>query len=861
MSPTAPPKKVAPPRPPRALILMEATTNPWAAAHFTKHGYCVELILDLKYCNTALLKSAKYIVLGPNSEKSPFYDKVKQTLKKMVPDRLFEEEGAELLAALRSKVVGNAQNSQASHRSDGQMITQARESQDRPELSKLTNDHPPSLPSINNSLHGIIATIAMQSAPISTIKTLGSSLLKGNLEPCSFPVSEDLEQILTPYLKICLAMGLVDLQRSTLCSSAECPDDAKEELNKQLSSLKKPLSPEKQLEKSSLRNKKLESDLAAGPNRSPRKLPEGDIYDQVMDLEQWTESFIEEKAKIRLAIQKNIAQDICKDRFHKIGCALGLPCDPLHGEMYLFLALSSIRIELQSKLSITFKKLTTLAEQSDTPKKSSSLSFFSSKKQPNKNEPSENPELDSVAKELSDLIATCTILDHELPFYEKNLCNYYWTVHEKASELILKGSLQNKTFSRYLRAFMRFGLITDHASIISPSQANHILNSCDDVRTKFQHEDGLSNIVYPDEALEQIRDGFLPASFNEELELENQGSPKHKVDKTLRKIYASKFKINVYEREWRKWLDKNMVKKEAQKSAELMLNEHEKGSKDYKVTFTALREAKTEISRGTKIVEKLENIVVNEEELLSEQEKILEKIQTTLSPSEIAQNESKTMRSMCKLLNNRKENFMPFMLRDNFDPTKDNTNDRKVINNALSEFETNDPSIFTLDINNANNPRKQVLIRFSPTIIIYPVVGNMGFCLAPNNSADPGRLILPLLCDNQVPLTRMMIDMFADFRYDTAKDRAGIDLMTSDTICAAYAKVRWNYRKKGKEFREKAAIYNELQDKKNFAIHYRLYIESMDESGKKLFFKCYEMYEGFLKYIPLAKGKAKLSKA
>jgi hypothetical protein len=51
-----------------------------------------------------------------------------------------------------------------------------------------------------------------------------------------------------------------------------------------------------------------------------------------------------------------------------------------------------------------------------------------------------------------------------------------------------------------------------------------------------------------------------------------------------------------------------------------------------------------------------------------------------------------------------------------------------------------------------------------------------------------------------------------------------------------------------------------MQDKKNFVVHYRLYIESMDESGKKLFFKCHEMYEGFAKYIPLPAGKTKLSK-
>ena len=55
--------------------------------------------------------------------------------------------------------------------------------------------------------------------------------------------------------------------------------------------------------------------------------------------------------------------------------------------------------------------------------------------------------------------------------------------------------------------------------------------------------------------------------------------------------------------------------------------------------------------------------------------------------------------------------------------------------------------------------------------------------------------------------------------------------------------------------------YNvKLKDDKNFRVHYRLYMDSMDEAGKKLFFKCHEMYEGFVKYIPLPPGTQKLSK-
>jgi hypothetical protein len=211
-------------------------------------------------------------------------------------------------------------------------------------------------------------------------------------------------------------------------------------------------------------------------------------------------------------------------------------------------------------------------------------------------------------------------------------------------------------------------------------------------------------------------------------------------------------------------------------------------------------------------------------------------------------------------LSNLKEPFFPFILRDNFKPEASNLFDKKVIKASLEEFEQNDPTIFSVDLANAPNPRKQVMVRYSPTIVILPCAGSMGFCIAPSNSQDTGRFVLPLMAMQQAPLPRMIIDIMADFRYDTAKENAGVDLMTSDTICAAYAKVRWDYRKKGKEFREKAGIYNDMQDKKNFKVHYRLYIESMDEAGKKLYFKCYEMYEAFASYIQLPPGQQRLKK-
>jgi hypothetical protein len=860
------PKKAAaptaPPKPPRAIILMDAPTNTLVAGHFAKHGYSVEMILDLKYCSTPLLKSAKFIVLGPNSEDSPFYNKIKATLKKMVPDRLFEESGVELLQAVRNKVNVNIQTKKPSHPTDQQLKSQARTEEDKRSLSDIPPQPKEALPSNNMESQGIVSITLTQAMEHETILELSQSILKTPSEPNNFEINDELINIIEPYLKTNTALGLIDGQRTHLLLDEELPEDAAEEIKKQQGSIKKPLSPERVLQKAEQFQQQVKQAEEAGKEFPPRKLPDGELYDHVIELGSMADQLQTEKAQLRQSTASALAKNFCRDKFYKVISACGVNSDTLHGTLYLYLTLSTLRHQKASELKKSYsnwKSLYDATNNSSKPKKGLG-GLFKKKKEEEVQEDSGTPELDEATSEISPLVALLSMLDAELSFFEKDLVDAYWNVYELTSVLILEDRIKNPTFLRYIRAFMRFGMICDHPSMISKAQSDRLLNMCDEDKSPFQHEAGQTNIVFPDECLTQIRLGIIPPSFDEELELEGQGTPKYKYDKAIRKIYASEYKTKVYGRERTRWQQKIDEQKSAQASADAMLAEHEKGTKEYKTVQIAVREARAEVSRISKIVEKLDGIIENENETIETQRETLNNLNYTLNPKELASNEAKTIRRFCKLLGNLKEFFFPFLLRDNFKLEPYNLFDRKVMSEHLSNFEKDDPTIFSSDLVNAQNPRKQVMIRFSPTIIIYPVVGSMGFCVAPSGSTDSGRLVLPLMGGTQAPLPRMMIDMFADFRYDTAKENAGVDLMTSDTICAAYAKVRWDYRKKGKEFREKAGIYNDMQDKKNFKVHYRLYIESMEESGKKLFFKCYEMYEGFVKYIPLPRDKQKLSK-
>jgi|GEM_PF-6696641 len=862
-TPTQPtPTPTAPPTPPRAVILMEAATNAIVAGHFVKYGYSVEVVKDLKFCSTPLLKSAKFIVLGPNHDNSPYYEKIKGTLQKMVPERLFEANGAELLKQVRAKIQSDVQKTNATHPSDASLKRENREKEDLEQLKNVPKPEQAPPPETDVASTTVVATLITEAVPLEVIEDWNSSISKNALTETSFLVNDTLIQLIQPYLDLSSALGHLEGERARLLSIEDLPENAKTELQAQQSSFKKPLSPLRAIAKAEQYEKQVAQAAAEGKDFPPRKLPKGELYDHVIELGQLTNSLFAERAKLKISLAKVIARNFCKDKPYRIMHACGINCDYLFGTLYLYLALLKIRQDRHNPTLKSLRNLSSLlSEKSEpsTPKKG--LKIFGNKSNAEDTPPAElSPEELELEKQTVRDASLLYCLDSDLNFFEPELVNAFWETYESVAYAFLLNKIKNPAFLRYLRAFMRFGYMSEHPAMISKAQTNALLNNCDENEASFLHEADKTNIVYPDESILQMSMGHIPYSFDEDLELNGQGTDKYKWDKSARKVYASQFKCLVYGREIDKWQAKVDELQHNVDSAETMMTEHDKGSKEYKLLLSSSREAKAEVSRFKKIVEKLTTIIETEKETIEVQTGHLNSLDFKIDLKEICANESKTIRRFAKLLGNLKEPFFPFLLRDNFKPETSTLYDKKTIQEAISKFEQDDPNIFSTDLANAQNPRKQVLVRFSPTFIILPCVGSMGFCMAPSNSADTGRFVLPLMGTSQTPLPRMIVDICADFRYDTAKENAGVDLMTSDTICAAYAKVRWDYRKKGKEFREKAGIYNDMQDKKNFKVHYRLYIESMEESGKKLYFKCYEMYEAFVKYIPLPLGKPKLKK-
>ena len=108
---------------------------------------------------------------------------------------------------------------------------------------------------------------------------------------------------------------------------------------------------------------------------------------------------------------------------------------------------------------------------------------------------------------------------------------------------------------------------------------------------------------------------------------------------------------------------------------------------------------------------------------------------------------------------------------------------------------------------------------------------------------------------------RQLTYLLSDFRWDTAKAAAGMDVMNSDTIVAAFMGVRWDWRKRSREGREKGLIYTDQNDRTNWRRVYEAYMQTAYEGGKKLYNRNYDLYERIIgKYFDMPENVELLRK-
>ncbi|MBN4061195.1 hypothetical protein JYU15_02035, partial [bacterium AH-315-I18] len=451
-------------------------------------------------------------------------------------------------------------------------------------------------------------------------------------------------------------------------------------------------------------------------------------------------------------------------------------------------------------------------------------------------------------------------IGNEIKDITREMVNEFWRIYTEAA-VILADEKVSRDDEPYLRAFLRYGMIGQANWLLSKEVSMFLLDQCNHAKREWDPHLQATHVLYTDEYIHMVSQGMITPAMDEELELNEKGSDAWKVDKIWRRIVYGK----IIEASLNQTLE-NLHSEMQTSQADLekietkigKLNPKKSTFKQKKLEMQEqIQNSKVAITRLQKNIDHIEiKLLPNEQTTVSEAHARMGKL-TPMTPEVLARREAKGIRKGCKLCAKLKEPFLPFVLRDKYKPGG-MISDRATVTQQIQEIENLDPSLFTDILIPAKKAANRIYLRSCPYVVLTPALGQMGFALNPRGGPDVGRLFIPMLNARPGMLDRMCYDIFSDFRYDTSKQSAGVDLLTSDTLVATYANARWAYRKKNKEIRKKAAMYNDESDRNNWRRHYILYMTSAMEGGKKLFFKCPEVYEAVIKYMQLPEGVQRL---
>jgi hypothetical protein len=451
----------------------------------------------------------------------------------------------------------------------------------------------------------------------------------------------------------------------------------------------------------------------------------------------------------------------------------------------------------------------------------------------------------------------------ELRGIEKPMVEAFWSAYEQAAVLLVNDSIAHEQ-RVHLRAMLRHGIIVQSGWLLPPALRDELMADLADVTDQWNFAPDATHILYADEYIHHVAQGHMTPSMDEDLELNERGSEMWKLDKFWRRSVYTRTACTALEAVTADLEQRIAAMEKQNEQWQNELSQLDRSDKEYRAKQQDLRdrmqENKRDMARLRQGVELItQRTLVNTRQAGEDAQVKMRGMPEKMTGEMLARREAQAMRRACRLVAKLKEPFLPFVTRDNHDSqTAGTVNDRQAVQKVIQAMEAHDPLVFKEEVVHARRPENRVYARYSPYIVMTPGVGMIPMAWDPRAATEVGRLFLPLINARPGILEDMVYQVLSDFRYDTSKEASGGDMVASDTLVAAYAAVRWNYRKRNQNVREKAAIYNEEKDRVNFRRHYKLYVSSVEDGGKKLFFKCPECYEAMFKYLGLPEGIQRL---
>ncbi len=415
-----------------------------------------------------------------------------------------------------------------------------------------------------------------------------------------------------------------------------------------------------------------------------------------------------------------------------------------------------------------------------------------------------------------------------------------------------------------VRAFLRYGAIGFKPWWLSGEAKHFIIEDCRQnvVTGRDQSRDEL-NILYADEYLAAVAAMECSPSPDESLANMGTNSTELKTDRAYRRIvnagtYNELMQKMMADLDVRMQLfdseSRALEERMAHSAAELLPGKRE-DMFELQAEHQTIAIRKSNLENQIKRIEK--EVVSSIIDSVQEAEGRFRKGELTMpTPEFLIEREVNAIFDQCRRMGDKRERFMPMVLRMEFPPRRDIVNIRGVIRMKMAKFESLDPGLFVNIIIPAKKRANRVDLRISPIMAILPVAGQRGVCVAGRDGMEGGHLTLPLCFLKEDAQDRQLRRLLADFRWETSRRMVKQrDLINSDTLAGAFMRVRWEWRNHAKARREKGLIFNEQIDQVNWRRVYEVYLPDAMSGGKQLFLRNPDCYNAIIgKYIELPQG-------
>jgi hypothetical protein len=411
-----------------------------------------------------------------------------------------------------------------------------------------------------------------------------------------------------------------------------------------------------------------------------------------------------------------------------------------------------------------------------------------------------------------------------------------------------------------VRAFLRYGAIGFKPWWMREELKNFIQDDCaHNVVTGMDRSRDELNILYADEYLAAVAGMECSPSPDESLAALGKNSDAAKTDRAYRRIVNAR----TYNELMQKMLADLDIRRQLFDSETAVIEDRLAAARaappgkrenifDLETEHQNIAIRKSNLEKQIKRIEK--EVVSSIIDSVQEAEGRFRKGELAMPSAEfLVGREVDAIFAQCRRMGDGR--FMPMVLRTGFPLDKDIVNIRGAVRMKMVNLELLDPGLFVNVIIPAKKRNNRVELRVGPIVTILPVASQRGLCIMGREGMEGGHLALPLCFIKEDLQDRRLLQMLADFRWETSCAAVGRDLINSDTLAGAFMRTRWEWRNHPKARREKGLIFNELNDPSNWRRVYEVYLPDAMTGGKQLFLRNPDFYNAIIgHYIDLPAG-------